>query len=238
MNFPIDPETSGRQDMPRRNHEPSSPDRVVGALIDGLKSGRYVPGQRLIEADLSSELNVSRGPIREAFKRLAAEGLVSLIPHRGAYIRKLTRKDVHDILVIQETLTGLSARLAAEEIGRGDNRVLFVAAYENLMAFRTGADTTAFLEARSRFYQTLVDITNNHELPRLTPNLQPHLIRMQVQQHLTAKDRKRQFQEYETIAQHVLAGNERKADSAMQQHISRSRVTFEQLPDEVFAAER
>ena len=92
----------------------SSPDQVAQVLLDGIKSGRIVPGQRLIEADLTSELRVSRGPVREALKRLSAEGLVRLIPHRGAYIRKLTRREVMDILVIQETLTALAARLAAQ----------------------------------------------------------------------------------------------------------------------------
>ena len=53
----------------------SSPDSVAATLLDGIKSGRYVPGQRLIEADLTAELDVSRGPVREALKRLAAEGV-------------------------------------------------------------------------------------------------------------------------------------------------------------------
>ena len=82
----------------QRNRSRSFDDQVVAALIRGLQDGRYVPGQRLIEADLTKELKVSRGPVREALKRLAAEGLVSLIPHRGAYIRALTRDEVHDML--------------------------------------------------------------------------------------------------------------------------------------------
>jgi DNA-binding GntR family transcriptional regulator len=221
-----------------KGHGPSSPDRVVRALIDGLKAGRFVPGQRLIEADLSSEFNLSRGPIREAFKRLAAEGLVSLIPHRGAYIRKLTRKDVDDILIIQESLTGLAARLAAGNIDTGDNRERFTAAYDALTACRRGADAQAFLEARSRFYGTLIKIADNLELSRIAPNLQPHLIRMQVQQFLTERDREKQFEEYAAVAEAVLAGDAKKAGAAMTRHISRSRQSIAQLPDTVFAAER
>ena len=228
---------SGHDSRSRKSHGPSSPDQVVRALIDGLKSGRYVPGQRLIEVDLSSELGLSRGPIREAFKHLAAEGLVSLIPHRGAYIRKLTRKDVHDILIIQERLTGLAARLAAENIGHGAGRAQFHKVYDNLMASREGTDAATFLDARFQFYGTLIQIVDNKELSRLAPSLQPHLIRMQVQHYLTDKDRERQFQEYETIAGFVLGGNSRKAESAMEQHIRRFRVTIEQLPDSVFATE-
>ena len=64
----------------------SSPDNVANYVLEGIKSGRFVPGQRLIEADLSENLYTSRGPIREAFKRLAAEGVLTLVPHRGAYV--------------------------------------------------------------------------------------------------------------------------------------------------------
>ena len=91
----------------------SSPDTIVNEILRGLYSGRYVPGQRLIEADLTREYKVSRGSIREALKRLAAEGVVSLNLHRGAYIRLLSRSEVRELLAVIEVLTGLAARLAA-----------------------------------------------------------------------------------------------------------------------------
>ncbi len=218
-------------------HGPSSPDQVVRALTEGLKFGRYVPGQRLIEADLTSELKLSRGPVREALKRLAAEGLVSLIPHRGAYIRKLTRREVHDILAIQESLTGLAARIATERIEEGDNRQTFEAEFSRLMSFRDGQDTMAFLEERSRFYRTLVLIGGNQELTRFVPTLQLHLLRMQFQQHLTPGDRKRQFKEYENLAACILGDNAGKAETLMRQHVRRTRLAIERLPNEAFAEE-
>ncbi|MEM9313567.1 MAG: GntR family transcriptional regulator, partial [Pseudomonadota bacterium] len=69
----------------------SSPRRVMNAIITGIEKGRFVPGQRLIEADLTRELKVSRGPVREAFKRLAGEGVLVLSKHRGAFIRAQSR---------------------------------------------------------------------------------------------------------------------------------------------------
>ena len=228
---------AGKKSANDKKHGPSSPDQVVRALIEGLRSGRYVPGQRLIEADLTSELKLSRGPVREALKRLSAEGLVSLIPHRGAYIRKLTRREVHDILVIQESLTGLAARLAATHIDVGNNRSSFKAEITRLMRFRDGQDTMAFLEERSRFYHTLVSIGGNHELSRFVPTMQLHLLRMQFQQHLTPSDRKRQFQEYETLAEYVLGDNAGKAETIMRRHVRRTRLAIERLADEAFAGE-
>jgi DNA-binding GntR family transcriptional regulator len=229
--------SAARKDGRDRKHGPSSPDQVVHALTEGLKSGRYVPGQRLIEADLTSELKLSRGPVREALKRLAAEGLVSLIPHRGAYIRKLTRREVHDILVIQESLTGLAARLATDHIEEGDNRKRFEAEFTRLLSFRDGRDSMAFLEERSRFYRILVAIGGNQELSRFVPTMQLHLLRMQFQQHLTQADRKRQFKEYETLAALILGDNAGKAETVMRQHVRRTRLAIERLPDEAFAEE-
>jgi DNA-binding GntR family transcriptional regulator len=213
----------------------SSPDHVAEALLDGIKGGRYVPGQRLIEADLTAELAVSRGPVREALKRLAAEGVVRLIPHRGAYIRKLTRREVMDILVIQETLTALAARLAAENIDIGDNRINFRAAYDRLMDFRDRSDAHAVLDERARFYETLVQMSGNRELSRFVPIPQTNLLRTQLSQHITVRDRMRQFKEYESIARHILAGNGPGAESVMQRHIRNTRLSIDRLDDNAFA---
>ncbi len=237
MNVPVGPEAE-RRSRPRgpTAHGPSSPDQVVAALIRGLQAGRYVPGQRLIEADLTKELKVSRGPVREALKRLAAEGLVSLIPHRGAYIRALTRDEVHDMLLVQEMLTGLAARLAAGVIGDRQNREEFEEAYQRLLAFRDHADSIAFLEKRSRFYGTMVRIGGNREMSRMMPAIQIHLLRMQFHQHLTPKDHARQFEEYDALVKAILAGNQNEAEKLTRQHIRRTRLSIERLPDDAFAS--
>ncbi|MGR9090640.1 MAG: GntR family transcriptional regulator [Gammaproteobacteria bacterium] len=213
----------------------SSPDSVAAALLDGIKTGRYVPGQRLIEADLTAELDVSRGPVREALKRLAAEGVVQLIPHRGAYIRKLTRREVMDILTIQEVLTALAARLAAEHIDSGDNRNRFQRAYEKLIALRDQRDTDVMLDERARFYETLVTLGDNRELSRFVPIPQTNLLRTQLSEYAGRRERDRQFREYDSIAKHVLAGNGPAAESVMQRHIRNTRTSINRLGDEAFA---
>jgi DNA-binding GntR family transcriptional regulator len=88
-------------------------DLIVRDLIKGLYEGRYLPGQRLVEADLTAHYRVSRGPVREALNWLAAHGIVSLTLQRGAQVRRLSREEAVDILVIVESLIGLAACLAA-----------------------------------------------------------------------------------------------------------------------------
>lgn len=189
----------------------------------------------MIEADLSETLYTSRGPIREAFKRLAAEGVLTLIPHRGAYVRTLTRREVTDVLVIQETLTGLAARLAAENIDNADNRLQFNQVYARLIADPSISNIHQLLDRRAEFYATLVAISGNEELARFVPIPQTNLLRTQFVRHFSHEERRRELQEYEAIAKHILAGSAQQAETAMRRHIKSSRTSIERLADDAFA---
>ncbi|MFD2857263.1 GntR family transcriptional regulator [Seohaeicola zhoushanensis] len=87
---------------------------VVQALRTAIHGGRYVPGQRLVEADLTSELGVSRSLLREAFRILSAEGLIETVPNRGALVKRLSRREAMELFEIRMELEALSARLAAK----------------------------------------------------------------------------------------------------------------------------
>src|SRR5918993_1901760 len=91
-------------------------DYVLEHLRNCVIQGRYAPGQRLIEADLTRDLRVSRGPLREAFRRLSAEGLLESVPHRGAVVRRLTLREMKELFQIRVQLESLAAQLAAEAI--------------------------------------------------------------------------------------------------------------------------
>lgn len=89
-------------------------DVVYQQIRDKILKGIYLPGTRLVEADLVDEHNVSRVTVREALRRLASEGLVDLMPNKGIKVRQLTRKEFHDLLIVRAQLEGLSAKLTAE----------------------------------------------------------------------------------------------------------------------------
>jgi DNA-binding GntR family transcriptional regulator len=213
----------------------SSPDRVVDTIVQGIRSGRYVPGQKLIEADLTHDLRVSRGPVREALKRLAAEGVVMLTRHRGAYIRALSRAEADETLVVLEVLTGLMARLAAETVNAGDHAERIRKAYEWLGVYKNGqASSNEYIEKRRHFYDTLVEIGGNEQLGRIMPTMQIHLLRLQVQPYLTRQGRQEQLRDYAEITEAVLAGKPQQAERAMRRHIRRARTRYRRLPDDAF----
>ena len=90
--------------------------RVFNKLREDILSGVYRENDELKENSIATELGVSRTPVREALRQLELEGLVTMIPNKGAYVTGITSKDMHDIYMIRSSLEGLCAKWACEHI--------------------------------------------------------------------------------------------------------------------------
>ncbi len=200
----------------------SSPERVAASITRGVLRRDYVVGQRLVESDLTQQLGVSRGTVREALKILAANGVVELVPHRGAVIRGLSLADAESLLSLLEVLTGLAARLAADNIDRGQNRKLFAASAKPLVDARPTNELDRILDERARFYQTMLDIADNNELRRAMPMPRAHLFRTQFYGFLSKGDLRAMVTEYRNITKAILAGSGAKAELYARRHLQRT----------------
>ena len=90
--------------------------KVFQRLREDILSGVYQENDELREVSIGEELGVSRTPVREALRQLELEGLVTIVPNKGAYVKGITKKDVHDIYKIRSLLEGLCAKWATEHI--------------------------------------------------------------------------------------------------------------------------
>ena len=90
--------------------------RVYNRLREDILSGKLKENEELREISIGEELGVSRTPVREAFRQLELEGLITIIPNKGAFVTGITGKDVKDIYMIRSHLEGLCARLACDHI--------------------------------------------------------------------------------------------------------------------------
>jgi DNA-binding GntR family transcriptional regulator len=196
----------------------SAPDIVYQEILTGLYHGQYAPGQRLIEADISQKCGVSRGPIREAFRRLAAEGVLSLPPNRGAYVRSLTIKEVQNTLVVVEALLRTAARLAAQKIGEGDNRSLFEQTANAFAAKQESGDFRAYIGARAHLTEVMLIIAGNDELSRVMAGINMTLLRAHFIPFGGELERRRHKQ-YRAIVDAILAGKPAAAERAVTQHV-------------------
>ena len=195
---------------------------VVDALREQIRVGDRVPGQRLVESDLTVEFGVSRGPLREALSRLATEGLVELEPFRGATVRRLSAEHVRQLYQVREVLESSAAGLAAGNIDRGDNRLRLQEALELNNRFLDGGDRGAYVEFNLRFHDLVVELSGNEVLARTVDQLRTPLLRLQFRRSGDDRSHLRSATQHRTVAEAILRGDRRAAQRAMRQHVRSS----------------
>lgn len=128
--------------------------QVADSLRRSILSGGHKPGERLIEQELANQLDVSRAPVRDAIRLLAREGLVTLVPHRGAVVSAISAELVVDAFSVRAVLEGMAARLAATRLTPDDIRRMeaLVAAMDE--AGREG-DAMKLVEQDIEFHRVL-----------------------------------------------------------------------------------
>lgn len=203
-------------DEPQSAARGSTIESVVAAAIEDFRSGRYAPGQRLIEADLVDRYKVGRGTIREAIKRLSGEGLVTVHPYRGASIRTLSQRELLDILSVLEVLNGLAARQAALVINEADKRTRFLAAVESLFEARARGKFYDAVRTRETFFNIIAELGGNRELDRVLPRLQLLIARVQFPNVMPEM---RRYEDYRILADAILAGDGDFAEHAARRHM-------------------
>ena len=125
--------------------------------------GGYTQGQHLVEAKIADELQISRGPVREAFKMLRAEGLVTEEPRRGTFVVSITSQDVRDIYGLRAAIEGAAARLLCRAADPATIARLEAAADAIGAAAATG-DAVAVAHADLAFHESLCELSGNSRL--------------------------------------------------------------------------
>ena len=154
-------------------------DVVFENLRTAILEGNLKAGQRLMEVQLAEQLGVSRTPIREAIRKLELEGLVVMIPRKGAYVANMSFKDLIDVLEIRATLEGLAASLAAERRNDEDVIKLEKVAKEFEEGVRN-ADIEIVLKKDVEFHENIFLMANNKKLYHLITSLWEQVHRFRV----------------------------------------------------------
>jgi DNA-binding GntR family transcriptional regulator len=195
---------------------------IVERLRDDILARRMAPGARLVEADLTQRFSVSRGPIREALRRLAAEGLIEHVPNRGALVRRLSVDDIRDLFQIRMELESLAARLAATA-PEPEKRARFEQAIAPIFDERP-RETCAYLIENADFHAAVMELAGNRQLKELALKLQLPLIMAQVGDILTPQVLEDSVREHRVLATAIIARDELAADAAMRAHLGRAAV--------------
>jgi DNA-binding GntR family transcriptional regulator len=211
-------------------------DGVAAYLRAAILDGRLTPGQRLVEADLTPALGVGRGVLREAFRRLAAEGMVELAPNRGAQVRRLGRTEALELLEIRTELEAFAARRAAAQMADPRLRRTFTEATARIAADGAAAGGDYIAENRE-YHAALVAAAGNAQLTETHRRLQLSLILAQIRFALEPSDIAASRAEHKAIAETLLAGDAAAAEAAVRAHLDRAGEILRRAPADAFRPE-
>ena len=214
------------------DNDVSAVDQVIESLKAGIRQGRYVPGQRLIEPDMMREFGVSRGSVREALRCLESDGLVQIEFYRGARIRKMSRHEFIEANEIRGVLEGFAASLAARRINATERKRLT----ELEQSWNRGAKDWTYAEYNEKFHTLIVEASHHKQLPTYIE--QVHLLLFDLQFHRierTATAIQRSVKEHERVVKAILNGDSKGAERAMRDHIESSGAAILAAPEEFFS---
>lgn len=193
-------------------------DVVFNTLRKAILRGELKPGERLMEIQLANKLGVSRTPVREAIRKLELEGLVLMIPRKGAEVADISEKSLKDVLEVREALEELAARLACDKITKEGINRLKEAAQDFRSALKSN-DITQMAEADVRFHDVICNATENQKLGQLLNNLREQMYRYRIEYLKDQQVYEKLLSEHEEIIRHIEKGEKDEAARVVSRHI-------------------
>ena len=194
-------------------------DVVFNTLRRAILKGELEPGERLMEIALANKLGVSRTPIREAIRKLELEGLVIMIPRKGAEVADITEKSLRDVLEVRKALEELAVQLACEKITQEELEELEKAGENFKKVLKRSKDITEVAEADVRFHDVIYMATDNQKLIHLLNKLREQMYRYRVEYLKNPDVHEQLTQEHEEIVYHIKRREKVEATAVTCQHI-------------------
>lgn len=193
-------------------------DVVFNTLRQAILTGELKPGERLMEIHLANRLGVSRTPIREAIRKLELEGLVTMIPRRGAEVAQITEKSMNDVLEVRRAMDALCVELACERISPEELDSLKRACEGFEQAVKT-KDVKKIAQADVALHDIIVKATGNQRLVQLVNNLSEQMYRYRFEYIKDTSQHSRLIEEHRIIYESIVKKDKETASQAAKMHI-------------------
>ena len=197
-------------------------DVVFSTLRQAINTGEFAPGERLMEISLANRLGVSRTPVREAIRKLELEGLVIMIPRKGAQVARITEKNLRDVIEIRTVLEEFAAVLACERIDQSGLHDLRQA-HEDFIRSVENGDILDIVDKDETFHDTIFRATNNDRLISIINNLREQFYRYRMEYLKEPGTHKLLLKEHEAIYSALKKHDKAEAGSAIRIHIENQR---------------
>ncbi|MBU2228416.1 MAG: GntR family transcriptional regulator [Proteobacteria bacterium] len=190
---------------------------IYEQLVNAIVSGEIKEGQRIVESDLTKLFDVSRSPVREAWKMLEIDGLIELIPYRGVVVTQITAKDVRENLELKGMIEGFAAWIVARMFG---NEI--IAQLESILAelekHIANGKFQNVLEANIRFHRIIVENVHNEKLMKLYDGLTKSIRRFYTISFAMSSGWEFSLAEHREILNNIKAKDATAAEHSARQH--------------------
>lgn len=204
--------------------------KVFYQLHNDILNGKYQNGDSLIETRLSEELGVSRTPIREAIRQLELEGLVQLIPNKGAIVVGVSKKDIEDIFKIRMLIEGLAAKWAAEKIELSEiNELKEVLELEEFYTSKNDVDH--LLKIDSEFHEIIYKACKSVPLMNILRNFHQYVKNVRNSSLSSIERAKEVLEEHRDIYKAIVDRDSEKAEKLATLHVKRATESVFKIED-------
>ncbi len=198
---------------------------VFDSLREAIISGSLPPSERLMEIQLAEEMGVSRTPVREAIRKLELEGLVVMIPRKGAYVAGMSIKDIVDVFEIRGALEGLAAELASERVT--DEELESMERYlVKISEEIESGDLSKVVETDTDFHTLIYKASRNARLSQIISNLREQIQRFRTTSLSFPGRMKIALEEHRKIVEAISSRDGELARKLAQEHIENAENTM------------
>lgn len=198
-------------------------DVVFQTLRQAILKGELQPGERLMEIKMAEILGVSRTPIREAIRKLELEGLVVMIPRKGAAVANITEKDTKDVLEVRRTLEMFAVEVACHRITPEQMERLKKAA-KAFEASKGSMDLIRIAETDMLFHEIIYEATQNERLMQMLSNLRENMYRYRIEYLKDPNYYDSLVGEHREILNAIEQGDKEKGRVCMRNHIDNQQL--------------
>ena len=200
-------------------------DVVFKTLRQAILKGELEPGARLMEIQLAERLGVSRTPIREAIRKLELEGLVLMIPRKGAEVARISESNLRDVLEVRRSLEELAIDLACQRMTEEELEELKVTQEKFSLAIKSG-DAMQIAETDERYHEIIYLSTKNERLVQILNNLREQMYRYRLEYIKDEDKRQILLIEHEHILKALSLRHVQEAKQAVREHIDNQEITI------------
>ena len=200
-------------------------DVVFKTLRQAILKGELEPGERLMEIQLAERLGVSRTPIREAIRKLELEGLVLMIPRKGAEVARISESNLRDVLEVRRSLEELAIDLACQRMTPEELEELKMIQEKFALAIKSG-DAMQIAETDERYHEIIYLSTKNEKLVQILNNLREQMYRYRLEYIKDEDKRQILLIEHEHILKALSLRHVQEAKQAVREHIDNQEITI------------